>query len=274
MPHLSVKGCKVHYTVAGQGDPVLLLHSGASTGAQWRAVTERLKSEYRIVAMDFYGMGGTQSWPGAEPLEYSHEAALACALLELFETPVHLVGHSYGASVALRVAIMSQNRLRSLTAIEPLAIELLHEPEDEQYLREYLNIQEQFMEAHGRGEPGEAWRHFFDYRNGDGAWAGLPDTAREKFLGMTDLMEDMFRMNYSDPISLDQCARLNVPSLFMCGEHTTPPDHRTTRLLASIIPGARHAVVPQAAHMSPLTHPEAVSDIVKSHLADAMDKPG
>src|SRR6185503_3141479 len=55
------------------------------------------------------------------------EAALVRALLDRYDGPAHLVGHSYGGAVALNVAHSRGAMLRSLTLIEPVAFHLLRD---------------------------------------------------------------------------------------------------------------------------------------------------
>ena len=124
MPTIEVGGARVAYAESGFGETVLLLHSSASSGAQWRYLTESLQETYRFLAPDLYGYGETDAWPGQGPLGLAEEAALADADLGNSDT-LHLVGHSYGGAVALQFALQHADRLRSLTLIEPVAFHLL-----------------------------------------------------------------------------------------------------------------------------------------------------
>ena len=61
MPTFRYDSATVHYGDSGSGDPLLLLHSGGSSGAQWRKVGEHLTGR-RLLTPDFYGYGGTDAW--------------------------------------------------------------------------------------------------------------------------------------------------------------------------------------------------------------------
>ena len=127
MPTLNVNRVNVHFAETGIGEAVVLVPSGALSGDQWQEVSGRLKDSYRLLAIDLYGMGGTDPWSGTSDPQLDDEAALVMALISTCDKPVHLVGHSHGGDVALRVAITSQGRLRSLTLIEPWLLLLLQQ---------------------------------------------------------------------------------------------------------------------------------------------------
>ena len=84
--------------------PVVLLHGSAFSGAQWRALADRLSDRYRILAPDLCGYGTSGGWAGRGAFHLAHEAQAVLADLGGLEEPVHLVGHSYGGAVALHLA--------------------------------------------------------------------------------------------------------------------------------------------------------------------------
>ena len=129
MPSIDVNGAKLSYRESGaaSGRPVVLLHSSANSGAQWRALRADTEARYRVLALDLYGYGGTDPWPGHRALTLADEAALAEALIERCDAPVHLIGHSYGGAVALRVALHRPESIATLTLIEPTAFNLLRD---------------------------------------------------------------------------------------------------------------------------------------------------
>src|SRR5688572_5073410 len=130
MPSIEISGSRVEYLDQGRGEPVVLLHSSGASGAQWRALAERLSGRYRVIAPDLYGYGATAPWPGRGAFSLAREAEIALAMLELADEPAHLVGHSYGGAVALHVARLHGGLLRSLVAIEPVAFHLLKDPSE------------------------------------------------------------------------------------------------------------------------------------------------
>jgi pimeloyl-ACP methyl ester carboxylesterase len=98
MPVLSKGSLKIDYAEDGRGQPVVLIHSSVSANRQWRALTEALKDRYRVLAVNLFGYGETTPWPGDALQSLYAQAQLILALCEELESPVHLVGHSFGSS--------------------------------------------------------------------------------------------------------------------------------------------------------------------------------
>src|SRR5947207_7900042 len=101
-----------------QSSTVVLLHSSASSARQWQGLVESLQPRFQVRAIDFPGHGGRPAWPGDSTLSLADEAALVAPLLA--ETGgAHIVGHSYGAAVALKLATMHPSLVRSVVVSEP-----------------------------------------------------------------------------------------------------------------------------------------------------------
>jgi 3-oxoadipate enol-lactonase len=64
----------------------------------------------------------------------------------------------------------------------------------------------------------------------------------------------------------DDLRQVDAPALVISGadDPATPPEHQ--RLIAELIPGARHEVVSHAAHLANVQHPDAVNALIIDHL--------
>ena len=266
MATLDVDGTSVRYGDVGEGAPVVFLHSGGNTGAQWRQASEYLKSRWRLLTLNFYGTGGTAPWPGPDALTHDDEVALVAALAAWLREPIHLVGHSYGGAVALRLAVKKGAPIRSLTLVEPMAMPLLGQAGETEVLNEYNGLRDRYLEAAEAGQEEEALGPYVEYWNGVGSWSALPSDARAKLRGRTAQLCAAFRANSSNPTTLADCRALTCPTLILCGGETRPPAQRVTEILAREIPGARRTVIPGTGHMSPLTHPAEVAAAIADHL--------
>ncbi|MCZ7596588.1 MAG: alpha/beta fold hydrolase [Gammaproteobacteria bacterium] len=101
------------------GADVLCLHSSASSGRQWLALAESLEPGSRVRTPDLLGYGGNPAWPAKRSITLAEEAACIAPLIVHAPRPVHLVGHSYGAAVATRLALDHPDRVASLALYEP-----------------------------------------------------------------------------------------------------------------------------------------------------------
>jgi pimeloyl-ACP methyl ester carboxylesterase len=107
---------------------VAALHCSASSPRQWRAYAERVGARARVVAPALVGYAdGDTPWPVGAAIGLHDEAWNAWRQLPPGPQPVHLVGHSYGATVALVMARLAPQRVRSLTLFEPIPFALLRD---------------------------------------------------------------------------------------------------------------------------------------------------
>lgn len=269
MPAFQYDGATVHYGDSGSGDPLILLHSGGSSGAQWRKVSDCL-SGWRLVTPDFYGHGGTDAWKGPETLQHDDQANLVTAILRdagMTEQQVDIVGHSYGGAGAVRMALRTLARIRSLILIEPMLATLLKEAGETALFSEYEYLAHGFLDRVSEGHETDAWKFFIDYRNGAGSWDAFPEKAQSRFQSQTDATYKAFQSNLANPTTLADIRKLTLPVTVICGERTTAPDRRVTELLRDTLPNARYKTIPEAEHMSPLTHPAEVANQILDHLS-------
>jgi len=96
----------LNHVRAGQGEPLLLLHSLGGSLVQWSPVMERLAEEREVIAVDMPGFGESAPLPeGIRPLA----ANLATAVLDFYdalgvEGKPAVAGISLGAWVAIECA--------------------------------------------------------------------------------------------------------------------------------------------------------------------------
>jgi pimeloyl-ACP methyl ester carboxylesterase len=104
---IEVDGVRLHYTDRGTGQPVVLVHGNAVTGADYdtSGVADLLLETHRVVIFDRPGFGHSErprgrAWTAMEQAELLHQALKQLGI----ERPI-VVGHSWGAIVALSLAV-------------------------------------------------------------------------------------------------------------------------------------------------------------------------
>ena len=104
-PHVSTLGTPAGAIVKiierSGGRPVVFLHSGVGSAAEWRGVFELWPVGHRLVAVDAYGGGVGPGVAGSRHLDDYADQVLAVA--EHVGEPIHLVGFSWGGATALHV---------------------------------------------------------------------------------------------------------------------------------------------------------------------------
>ena len=118
---LSIDGVRVRYVDEGTGSPVVLVHGFASSLETWTAVIpELVEHGHRVIALDLRGFGWTDRPPG----DYSSEAQARLVLGLMDQLGVEraaVVGHSYGAGVTLRLALIAPERVTRIALYDAWA---------------------------------------------------------------------------------------------------------------------------------------------------------
>jgi len=125
--HVEIDGTmhRIYFEEAGQGIPLVCLHTAGSDNRQWRYLLadEEFTKHYRIIAFDLPWHGKSNppaSWDGSEyqltTKRYTQTIRAFCAALDL-DTPV-VMGCSIGGRIVLNLAIDHAKEFRALIGLE------------------------------------------------------------------------------------------------------------------------------------------------------------
>lgn len=265
---------QIAYAGNALGEPVVLLHCSSASGAEWDSLCAVLGGAFRAIVPDQWGCGQSPAWTGRSSFTLAQEAAPILAILNTLDEPVHLVGHSYGGGVALHIARMRPDRVKSLTLIEPSCFHILRDGERKNTVlfREISGVADGVRTAVASGDYWGGMEAFVDYWNGAGAWAGMHHKARMKLSQRLGKVALDFHALFEEPARLSDYARLTMPTLILCGERSPGPSQKIVAMLASALRRARVERIPGAGHMSPFSHADAVNRHVHDHLESMADK--
>jgi pimeloyl-ACP methyl ester carboxylesterase len=110
---LEARGGRLRYLVAGEGEPLLLVHGLGGAAANWLVLAPLLLPGRRVLVPDLPGHGGSSPLP-ASPSLNAYADRLACLLEREGATPAAVVGHSLGGAIALRLAIRRREAVAAL----------------------------------------------------------------------------------------------------------------------------------------------------------------
>jgi pimeloyl-ACP methyl ester carboxylesterase len=260
-------GISLKYFAAGVGEPIVLLHCTGGSGRQWAGMAEALRSDFRVIAPDLCGYGGTAHWPGNGTFNLAVEADLIAALLDMLGNPAHIVGHSYGGAVALQLALRHPRYLKTLTLIEPASFHLLRDGDniDERALRQISEVGATVANAVNCGDYQGGMRRFVDYWGGEGAWNALPASQRLALAARINKVTLDLWATLNDPMRQADLASLEMPTLVVSGGQSPLPTRRICFHLARMIPNVTARTVASAGHMAPVTHFSEVLPLVSNH---------
>ena len=252
---------------AGSGEAVVCIHANASSSGQWRALMDLLSSTHHVVALDTYGSGKSPDWPSDRFISLADEVAFIEPVLARLQSPVALVGHSYGAAVALKAALTFPTRVRALVLYEPTLFAVLATstrlPTSTDGIRKAITDASSALDA---GDRSSAAIAFIDYWMGDGSWANMPAHRRQ---AIEDSMVNVRRWGhalFTEPAPIRAFQQLDVPVLYMVGKRSTASALAVAETLISALPRVRTIEFANLGHMGPVTHPDVVNAEIKYFL--------
>lgn len=116
---LEVDGVRLHYSDRGKGSPVVLIHGNMVTGDDYNTsgVAERLLKRHRVIIFDRPGFGHSKRPRGRVWTANKQADLLHAALQQLGVVRPVVVGHSWGAIVALAMAVRHQANTAGVVAL-------------------------------------------------------------------------------------------------------------------------------------------------------------
>lgn len=225
---------------------VVCIHANASSSAQWRRLAELLAPEFRV----------------ATPDSAQNRARLADEVA-LIEPDFALVGHSYGAAVALIAALSYPDRVHALALYEPTLFSVLDNPIEAKGIRRVVADAGAALDA---GNPDAAAERFIDYWMGPGSWQRMPEARKPAIRASIVNVRRWGQALLHEPMPLAAFRSLDIPVLYMIGKRTTASARGVARLLTAALPRVEVLELADAGHMGPLTHPEPVNAAIRQFL--------
>lgn len=265
MPDRLIEGRNVAWREAGEGPPAILLHCALAHSGAFAGIMNRLADRLSMRAIDLPGHGGTELDASRDLQEQSTGDVLA--MLAESSEPAHLIGHSFGGTVALRAALEAPDKVASLILFEPVYFSFLS-PEERAAFSSEAEAQEALYSAAAAGDWEAAAENFL------GRWGapGRNAMTRAQASYVRDRMplviesEASIRSGPGIAVRPPDLDRISCPVLLMAGADTQPVAHAILDIMARGIPHSRRVVLPDIGHMAPILAPDAVAGEIRRFL--------
>ena len=222
----------------GDGPPVLFVHGDiVGPSLTWRKQRE-LAKRWTLLIPSRPGFGAS---PALERNDFEVEAPM---FAELLGDGAHLVGHSYGAVIALLAAAERPEAVRSLTVSEPGCLRVAA---GTPVVDEMITNGKLLFENAPSIPPQEFLKLF---RGGAGSAYGTPDQLPEELMHGVELLKRE-RPSWEAEIPLQRLAAAGFPALVLSGGHS-PAFEAVCDALADGL-SAKRAVIPGRGHTVPST---------------------
>jgi pimeloyl-ACP methyl ester carboxylesterase len=258
---VDVDGAQLYYEVAGQGEPVVLIHGGFLDRRMWDGQFESFARDYRVVRYDVRAHGQSR----ADSVAFRDHEDLHGLLTALGISEATLVGLSMGGQISIDFALAHPEMTRALVLV---GSGMSGFPFDSPELQEYVDS---LTTAFETGFP-DAIEVFTRY------WCDGPKrepsqvdpAVRGKVLTMLEGSEERWRYwqlaEQLDPPAFGRLGAIDVPTLVIVGSIDMPDIFKIADLIVEQVPGARKVVIPDVAHMVNMEKPEEFNDLVLDYL--------
>lgn len=254
----------------GQGPrPVLAIHCTIAHSGAWRGLAAEMEGEVTLITPDMLSHGRSPDWDRTG----DYQDRMVEGIAPFLDQRMDVIGHSFGATVALRLAVDHPELIRSLTLIEPVFFAVAA-ADDPDALERHEADAAPFIRALDAGDEPLGARLFNRMWSGGigPRWPDLPEQSRAAMIRGIHVVPECRSAIYDDlagvlaPGMLD---RLTMPVQLLRGSHTHPVIGVITDGLQRRLPNARSAVIEGAGHMVPISHPKETATRIRALFTDA-----
>jgi pimeloyl-ACP methyl ester carboxylesterase len=278
MPIINANDIKLHYLQSGSGPDLLMLHGFSGNLAVWHLrMVPLLQDNFRVTTFDLRGHGHSSMPPsGYTTRDMAHD--LLALMNELKIEQADLVGHSYGADIALHFSLLFPHRARKLVLIEPGIPALVNDRSHADW-DGWAYWAEVIERLSGEPVPRERWndigymlRRSIEIPIVYGPARGLPRRKDRviKLMETTTLLADYQVVN---ELTLENLATIPHPKLLIYDGESAWLS--TFRVLRDVLKNCKSVILPgsELRHFAPLDAPELLVDHLNEFLNIQGERP-
>lgn len=259
----TVNGVRLYHEEHGEGDPLVLVHGSWSSHDVWAPVVPTLARSFRVLVYDRRGHSRSER-PATQGSVREDVADLAALLVEVGFQRAWIVGNSFGASIALRLAAARPELVRGVIGHEPpLFLLLAGDPAFAPMLDETGRRITAVVERIASGDHAGAAELFVEtIALGPGMWAQLDQAQRDVLIENAPTFLDETRDPQQLLLDAEMMSCIVQPVLVTTGAHSPPLFAPIVARLGAKLPNAETLAFQDAGHLPHATSAEEWCDSV------------
>jgi pimeloyl-ACP methyl ester carboxylesterase len=264
--YLVINGNRLYYETTGQGEPLILLHSGIADSRMWQPQIKQLAEHYQVITLDFRGYGKTVYQAGQ--FWYYEDVYSLAKHLQL--VPVNIIGCSLGGRVAIELALQYPTVVKSLILLSP---GLKGYEYTNRNTLSWDNKLEKLIALDKKDEVADLLVHI---------WVvGLRRKRRNVDRGVTAFVKEMILDNYDAVVDrveeaelgfevIPRLGEIKAHTLVIVGDEDLPDMLTISQIITTEISQAERIIVPNVAHKINLEMVDYTTNLILSFLGTSI----
>jgi pimeloyl-ACP methyl ester carboxylesterase len=259
----------------GKGQPVIFIHGSINDYRSWQFQIEPFSRKYRAISYS-----RRFAYPNkqvgdiiAEDAIEDNATDLAELITKLALAPAHLVGHSYGAFIALYCAYRHPRLVKTLVLGEPPVLPFLAKSQlkdDVELLSAFRdNAVKPALAAFNKKDDEKALRAFVDGVMGkQNVFDQIPEQARRLMIENAKSLQGEMESGMPTSFSVEHARQISIPTLLVRAELSPSFFHRIIEILSDTMPNIELVEIPGVTHdLGRMTKPDIFNAKVIQFLA-------
>ena len=263
---IEVNGAQLYYELVGKGEPFVMIHAGIADSRMWNNEFGYYADRFQVLRFDMRGYGKSLPVEG----EFNIQDDFVSLLNKLnINEPIHLMGCSIGAGLAIDFALTYPDRVKSLILVggAPAGLEIEAEGPDDLFAQSDKAFEDKKIELVAETDM-QIWFDGMGRSKED-----VDPVIRQLVYEMARLVTEHevkgigthVRKEFENP-AVDRLDELIIPTLLIIGDKDIPYLLLAADYMEQHMPNASKVVIPNTAHLPNMEQPEIFRNAVDTFL--------
>ncbi|WP_161626806.1 alpha/beta fold hydrolase [Desulfospira joergensenii] len=269
-----VNGYEMTYLDQGEGIPVIWIHGSLGDCRSWENQTEFFSKKYRTLVLNL--RPGSSEFGNESPVSIGHHAEDLSGFIKTLDMgPVHLVGHSRGGAVVLKMMTVHPDLFHSAVLADPAPFAQLFSDDSEgmEEIERRNRIVGKALDLIQKGDLDKGLELFTDSVSRMGAWKKFSEAARQIRRENAGSLKSLIR-DVQEPLNCENLKKIKNPVLLITGENSPRIYGRMHETLRGCLRNFQWAVIGNASHGMHRDNPETFNGFVIDFLNKNSPKQG